>query len=267
MILDKGMPKNKSLLNVLKKLQQGSVGNIVVIGVMALMVGVGAAAIDGFNPAGPPNNGEEVKVVSPTPDSTKQNLQLQTFGYVTIAPTPATVGNLCKAGGVNEEPFILIGYSPAEGQTVDANGQIKVWVSDENPPFIAPGEVVDPSTGQITTPGDRSAKAEDNYLYEPSLYIAPNTVESGGTPHFPNIIKGTFNSQPGGNKAANRKNAKKGPAMDPPPSSNPQEPEYQAEYIWNVNSLGLSAGTYQAEFVIHDGDTNRGVGCVNIKIQ
>jgi hypothetical protein len=39
-----------------------------------------------------------------------------------------------------------------------------------------------------------------------------------------------------------------------------------AEYVWNVNSLGLSPGTYDAEFVIHDGDKDRGIGCVTIVI-
>jgi hypothetical protein len=41
---------------------------------------------------------------------------------------------------------------------------------------------------------------------------------------------------------------------------------YTAEFIWDVNSLGLKPGQYLAEFVIHDGDRDRGVGCVAITI-
>jgi hypothetical protein len=261
--------KKYSLISAIKA-QRGGVGNLFVIGIMAGMIGFGAAAIDGLNPAGPPTNGEVVKTVSPTPGGTQQNLQLQTFGYVTIAPTPATYGKICSQGGVNTEPTILVGYAPAAGQSISATGQVKVWVSDENPPFISPGEKVDPTTGQVTTRGDTTAKAEDNFLYEPALYIAPGTVEAGGTPHFPDIIKGSFNNDPTSYSNSNRDDvtATKGPAIDPiPPGVSPRESSYQAEYIWNVSGLSLATGTYQGEFVIHDGDDNRGVGCVNIQIQ
>jgi len=167
---------------------------------------------------------------------------------------------LCQAGDVNNEPEILVGYTPANGQTVGANGQIKVWVNDEAPPTIAPGEIVDASTGRITMPGDRTATAPDGYLWEPALYIAPQTAENGGTPHFPTIVKGDYDN-----------NMTNGPGlsasgMDPPPAGSVLSEQYTAEFIWDVSSLGLAAGTYTAEFVIHDGDTDRGVGCVTIVI-
>jgi hypothetical protein len=50
-------------------------------------------------------------------------------------PPPA----VCSDMQVSTEPEILVGYSPAMGQTVGLTGQIKVWVNDENAPFIAPG--------------------------------------------------------------------------------------------------------------------------------
>jgi hypothetical protein len=178
-----------------------------------------------------------------------------------LPPTP----QLCTAGGINTEPFILVGYSPANGQSVGANGQIKVWISDEGAPKIAPGEVVDPNTGAITTPGDRTAKAADGYLWEPALYIAPQTAESGGTPHFPDFIKGSYNNNP----ATFISQGTLVQGMDPAPNGAQPFPflSYMAEDIWNVSSLGLSPGTYIAEFVIHDGDRDRGVGCVTIAIQ
>jgi hypothetical protein len=168
---------------------------------------------------------------------------------------------LCQAGGVNNEPEILVGYAPANGQTVGAGGQIKVWVNDEGAPIIAPGEIVDPQSGVITTPGDRTAKAADGYLWEPAVYIAPQTAENGGTPHFPDFIHGDYNDT-----------TKKGPGlhvagMDPPPSGSVLSENYTAEFVWNVSTLMLPTGTYIAEFVIHDGDHDRGVGCVTITIQ
>jgi hypothetical protein len=171
-----------------------------------------------------------------------------------------------RSGCANNEPDILVGYSPATGQTVDGSGQIKVWVKDEAAPFIAPGEVVDPNTGAITTPGDRTAKAPDGYLWEPALYIAPASAESGGTPNFPTAIKGWYRAY--GSSAVDVN------GMDPPPGPQPMTPDlgrpygdYTGEDIWDVKSLGLGPGSYVAEFVIHDGDTDRGVGCVTIVIQ
>jgi len=52
-----------------------------------------------------------------------------------------------------------------------------------------------------------------------------------------------------------------------PPAGSVLAEKYTAEFVWNVNTLGLAAGTYIAEFVIHDGDRDRGVGCVTIIIQ
>jgi hypothetical protein len=177
-------------------------------------------------------------------------------GAPPLPPLPA----LCLAGGVNNEPEILVGYAPASGEVVGANGQIKVWINDEGAPIIAPGEQLDPATGQITTPGDRAAKAPDGYLWEPALYIAPQSAENGGTPHFPSLIKGSYNNT-----------TKKGAGalilgMDPPPVGTMLPETYTAEDIWDVNALGLGPGTYIGEFVIHDGDHDRGVGCVTIVI-
>ena len=107
-----------------------------------------------------------------------------------VPPMP----KLCKAGGANNEPEILVGYAPANGQSVGAGGQIKVWVNDEAPPIIATHEVIDAQTGAITTPGDRTVKAPDGYLWEPALYIAPETAENGGTPHFADFIRGDYNN-------------------------------------------------------------------------
>lgn len=168
---------------------------------------------------------------------------------------------LCQMGGINNEPGILVGYQPAMNQSVGANGQIKVWVNDEGAPIIAPGEMVDPNTGAITMPGDRTARAADGYLWEPALYIAPMTAENGGTPHFPTAIKGSYNPT-----------TTRGPGlmvagMDPPPPGSQLLSTYTGEDIWDVSSLGLQPGTYIAEFVIHDGDRDRGVGCVTITIQ
>jgi hypothetical protein len=214
-------------------------------------------------------------------------------GAVTDCSPPSTPPpSLCTNTAVNTEPEILAAYSPAPGQSVPRNGQIKVWCNDEGPCFIAPGEKVDPNTGAIVTPGDRTAKAADGYLFEPALYIAPETAENGGTPHFPNWIKGQYNNEPnetsppmcGGPMGGPMGGPKGGPMgtttattttqscgtvgalIDALPTGTPLREKFTDEYVWDVCSLGLGPGTYTAEFVIHDGDRDRGIGCVTIVI-
>ena len=258
-----------------KKFQRGTIGNFFVFGVLALLMVLGITAVGGVPSQTAPTSGQEVEVITPTPGNTYSNLQLKTFGYVTIAPTPTVpAGSLCANRAVNTEPIILVGYSPAAGQTVGATGQVKVWVNDEHAPFVAPGELIDPNTG-ATTPGDRAAKANDGLLDEPALYIDTTTI-SGVAAHFPDFIKGWVNNEPQ-NGFLNGGNIEKGPQYDPlPPGSAPlggPNPNgtlpnnFVAEYIWNVANLGLTSGTHTAEFVVHDGDFDRGIGCVTIQIQ
>ena len=132
-------------------------------------------------------------------------------------------------------------------------------MNDEGAPFISPNEQLDPVTGAITVPGDRTARAPDGYLWEPALYIAPATAENGGTPHFPSMIKGWYN-YPGRGKTAGFPGA----PIDPVPGNPPLQEKYTSEDIWNVSDLGLRPGTYIAEFVVWDGDTDRAVGCITI---
>jgi hypothetical protein len=176
-------------------------------------------------------------------------------------PPPPPPPAICNDPAISTEPEILVGYSPALGQTVGLHGQIKVWVNDENPPFIAPGEQFDHMTGAVLAPGNRTATAPDGLLWEPALYIAPQTPQNGGTPHFPQWFKGWIdnNPPPGGMSF-------QVPGMDPVPPGATLAEKYTGEDIWEVSSLGLGPGTYTAVFVVHDGDDDRAIGCVTIVI-
>ena len=153
-----------------------------------------------------------------------------------------------------------------EAESVARDGQIKVWITDEATAIIAPGEQVDPSTGLITAAGDRSAKAGDGYLWEPALYIAPATAESGGRAYFLRHILGWYNNVP---PAVGRKPAKgaglAGAAVEPAPAGANLSEKFNTEDIWEVSDLGLAPGVYGGA-VIHDGDTDRAIGCVTITI-
>ena len=172
-----------------------------------------------------------------------------TGGGGTELPPPS-----CGFGVLNDEPNILVAYAPADGQSVSGTGQIKVWVADEWPQMIAPGEQIDPTTGGVTKPGDRTAKAPDGYLFEPVLYIA-------NMGFFPAAIKGWYNNDPPNHGPGIGTQVQ---GMDPPPAQTFQE--YVTEDIWNVAAFGLKPGTYSAEFVVHDGDRDRAIGCISIVV-
>jgi len=183
-------------------------------------------------------------------------------GSVPPPPPPPA----CDDREANNEPEILAAYSPAEGETVSQCGEVKVWVNDEWAAFIAPNEQVDSTTGVVTAPGDRSARAPDGYLYEPALYI------ENAAPIFPTHIKGWYNNDPlafvKGKGGAGKANAPgvDGAPIDPAPAGTDLSEKYTTEFVWNLCSLGLPPGTYTAKFVVADGDTDRAIGCVTIVV-
>jgi hypothetical protein len=182
-------------------------------------------------------------------------------------PGPTPLPSLCNDPTIDTEPGILVGYSPSATQTVSQNGQIKVWVNDERPPFIAPGEKVDPTTGAVVVPGDRTATAPDGLLWEPALYFPPQTPQNGGTPYFPQYFKGSFDNGvatiTGPPTVPSEVDV---PGMDPPPAGSQLHDRYTNEDIWDVSAIGLAPGTYTALFAVHDGDRDRAIGCVTITI-
>lgn len=248
---------------------QGYIGFIILL--MVILGVVLAGGISTFKNTQTPLQGT-IFDDHPSPGQ-HETLQLKTLTIVTVTPTVPPVAvqpALCTNTQVNDEVGIVAGYTPGQGQSVGATGQVKVWISDEHPPCVGTGETIDGS-GNILVRGNTTEQAPDGYLWEPALYIAPSLAENGGTPHFVDAIKGTFNNatKPVGGKCDSNTNQVTGPAMDPIPAGFPApgEIDFQDEYIWNVSGLGLTPGnTYQAEFVIHDGDDNRGVSCVNISI-
>src|SRR5579872_3865401 len=74
-----------------KKLQRGSVGNFFVFGILALLIVLGIAAVGGPPSSTAPLTGTVVNIVTPTPDTTHKTLQLETFGFTTLAPTDVNV--------------------------------------------------------------------------------------------------------------------------------------------------------------------------------
>ncbi|HVF69608.1 MAG TPA: hypothetical protein VNA13_03520 [Xanthomonadales bacterium] len=260
-------------------------GTLYLILLMILIGFAGIQLTNGLVPTRlPKNTGTAVtpKLETTYPDPGKKRLQLYTFGYTTAAPTapPVPQGNLCAGDAFNEEPDIFRGSVPPAGGVVTAGGQIKVWIDDGNGGSMAPGEKVDPTTGRITTPGDRTSsdgKGANYYLWEPAIYLTKLTspsqpgpysgdAENGGTPNFPIAIKGEVSYGDGGNKNGFVKGL---PPIDPVENIRGGRSGHGGsigQYIWDVNSLGLSTGYYRVQIVTHDGDGDLAIDCSTIQI-
>jgi hypothetical protein len=293
-VTKKSITKTRKKKSSAKKIQKGSIGNFFVYGVLALLIVLGITAVGGLPERLSPNSGENVLAVTPTKSANYSNLQLKWFGYITLtpSPTPVVTHSCQRSQGVllNTETEILQGSDPGPGGGVN-NDIIRVWAKDENPPWISPNEKVDSTTG-LVSPGDRLAvdtptDGKGNFFWEPSLYIVPlsqplnanhvycDTHTPGCSAIYPIFIKGDYNTADrfkGGSFAGDYK----GPPVDSdanylngpdPNGGNPngnRDDKYLGEYIWNISSLNLASGSYIAQFVVHDGDTNLAVDCFTI---
>lgn len=221
---------------------------------MLLLFGL-AYILTGPTPESAPTPvGTEVQIDKPKANKKEDRLQLYTFTAATITP-PAD--SLCKKGEDNTNPDLIIAHSPAHGTAVRKDGQIKIWTNDTAPLKIAPNEKIVRSSGQIATPGDRTARAPDGYLWEPALYIFPNTVDAGGRAFFPTFIRGSYDNG----------EVKVSYGSDQvPPAVIYKDKGRSAQIIWNVQDLGLVPGSYQLQFVVHDGNAGRAISCIAIRV-
>jgi hypothetical protein len=197
--------------------------------------------------------GTEVVINDAASEQAKDRLQLYTFGGATITP-PAT--SLCVPGGVNARPDIIAHVYPDHAEAISVDDQVKIWVNDDKPPMIAPGERITRNSGAIIRPGDRNAKAPDGYLLEPALYVFPQTAEAGGQPYFPTNIRGDYNN--GSVRIAF--------GIERMPADVVLKYRYTSQYTWNVKDLGLQPGSYQLQFVVMDGTDKHAVKCINIRV-
>lgn len=238
-----------------------------------------------------PNSEEQVvrvaqdtySIITPPPSSKKDSLQIRTF-KLKKNPKPAT-SNTCKGNIFNEEPDIIFATDPAFGGVVRAGGQIKIWVweDDGNGGSVSLGTVVDPATGMITTPGNRTLADPNGYLWEPAIYLTKLTTpdqagpysgdkESGGRAYFPIAIKGVANY--GGIGVGSFGNDEgddilNSAPIDPPVNiikARPGSGLTYSEFIWDVNSLGLTAGYYRVQIILHDGDKDLAINCTTIQM-
>lgn len=225
--------------------------------------------------------------VFPTPQDSKNALQLQTFKF-----TKKNNSFECNTGAIkgSSEPRILWAMDPPPGQTVPANGKIKIWYNDEYPLTLGSGTVSDNASQHVVNPnvGDESARDANKFPYFPALFLTDITsnpddtsgdAQKGGTPHKPDEVWGTWQALGGDAVRSAGNNLVLPKGADPfPATSNitfsdsyeyrSRETANGSEIIWDVSKLGLTSGhTYRAQFIIHDGDREGdiGEGCTTIQ--
>lgn len=268
-------------MEVYKKLKGGiGFGSLYLVLIMLMLGWVSFELIGGKLPAVKPSdsNGEQVVVDPFAADKEKKNLQLYTFSGKPVPTTP--VAHSCVNSSLNEEREFFIGSDPPPGG-VASGGVIRVWVFDDDAsPWVAPGTQTDPATGKVTVPGNYALKDRRGYAYHPALYITnitsnPNDrsgdVDNGGKAYFPDLIKGGYSYAPNSVKGTEIKSAPVDDYlnfMNGPDSIDPRTmPKYfLAEYIWEIDKLGLAKGSYRTQFVMHDGDGDLSIDCITISI-
>lgn len=235
---------------------------------IVMVIALGAILTTGFKSKSERGT-ESLVPEAPPAGEEKRSLQLNALKFKRVEIQG------CEANPFNEEPEIVFASDPAFGGVAQASGQIRIWVWDDDGTggSVSDGTTVDPTTGLITTPGNRTAADKNGYLWEPSIYITKLTSpdqqgpyagdkENGGQPYFPTAIKGVANQRPSGDKLTSA-------PIDPPVNiivDRAGKDWNFSEFIWDINSLGLTLGYYRAQIILHDGDKDLAINCTTIQI-
>jgi hypothetical protein len=162
----------------IKKYQRGAIGTFFTYVILGLLL-IGGYAFVGGNPEMfSKNTSNSVLIVTPTPEASKKSLQLETFGFVTLTPTPPAKAPQAPAG-----PEKMCGPTDDNGVEVPANCRcLDASVTCKNgQPFDDNGN---PLTGRIGEPpvavntlcGSRLAPGDGRYcVAKPVIYLYPQS--------------------------------------------------------------------------------------------
>lgn len=254
--------------------------------IAVFLVAVIVVSLTGFLALRPVGNGgnegtriaqDTFTIITPPPSSKKDSLQIRTF-KLKRNPKPTPIDNLCRGNIFNEEPEIIYATDPAFGGKVSQGGQIRIWVWEDDGVggSVSSGTKVDPATGKITTIGNRAATDASGYLWDPAIYVTkltdPNQPgpytgdkENGGQPYFPVAIKGVANYESRDRETIDINSV----PIDPPVNiiqPRTGNDDTYSEFIWDVDSLGLTTGYYRVQIILHDGDSDLAINCTTIQV-
>jgi hypothetical protein len=102
-----------------KKIQKGAIGNIFIFGILLLLIVLSFSLVGGSPSTSTPENGTLVQITTPTPNATHNTLQLETFGYTTIAPTLTVAQpSISSAQPINSQPSTGAATPPSDEHPV-----------------------------------------------------------------------------------------------------------------------------------------------------
>lgn len=279
MLIDEMYSIRRGLVGFMRSgLERGEVADGALYVVVILVV-IGSA---GFlfsgslpSPRTPKTIGQQVMVLSPSPQNARSNLQLYTFNGVPVTPTSSPVaiapsGSLEDCGNnlaFTSEPQTLYAYNVGASAASGNQLALKVFYSDEWPLTLGSG-TVSPMNQQpsdhVSNPnvGDTSQRDSAGLPYFPSVFLTDVTsnakdnsgdAEKGGTPQKPNDVYGAWKalgmSDPLTMGSGNGNTIASG--ADPMPST-PNGPGYMAGGIFGgtgMNFGGSSALEWTAEII------------------
>lgn len=161
---------------IVKKSQKGSVGTAFIYVILGLLIVGGYVFVGGIPSRSSQVNNNSVLIVTPTVNPSHNNLQLETFGYVTITPTLAPVATKTPSGpktscGPRDDNGVQVS---ADCQCLDAsvtckNGQP---FDDNGKPLT--GRIGEPPVAVSTLCGSRLAPGDGRYcVAKPVIYLYP----------------------------------------------------------------------------------------------
>jgi hypothetical protein len=160
-----------------KKLQRGSIGMFFTFAVLALLIVGGYFFVGGAPATRLTTNGKVVVIITPTPEQSKKSLQLETFGFVTITPTPVpkvTKGPQ-KSCGPEDDNGIQV---PADCRCLDASVTCKGGVPYDDNGNPLTGRIGDPPVAVSTLCGSPLAPGDGRYcVAKPVIYLYPQEPE------------------------------------------------------------------------------------------
>ena len=225
-------------------------GALYIIIIMLILLGLAYTATGPTPSQSPILTGTEVKINNAKKEQPQDKLTLLTFDGATITPPAGSVCNTTSKG-------IIIGNTPAHATAIPSDGFLKVWATDADQHLlVAPSATISHNSGNVLRPGDLNYLAPDGYRLAPQLYVFPQTVDAGGQPYYPKRMLGDYNN--------GRPQVARG--RETLPYDSLPSKKYVLEYIWSIQEIGLTAGSYDLQYVIADGEGNHEIKCISIRV-
>ncbi|HVA96590.1 MAG TPA: hypothetical protein VND99_02960 [Candidatus Acidoferrales bacterium] len=154
-----------------KNFQEGSIGTFFTYIILGLLLVGGFVFVGGIPTHTSPTSGNQVIIVTPTQEASKKSLQLETFGYVTITPTPPIPAAPKKMCGPTDDNGKLVS---ADCKCIDASVVCKSGQPYDDYGNPLTGSIGDPPLPVYRICGTYLAPGDGRYcVAKPIIYLYP----------------------------------------------------------------------------------------------